>query len=160
MNDMCRRQMSLRKIKRENNMIGNNLETRFSRIGADDVEGALSVTAVAAENIAAYDVVALNSSDQFVKADASDAAKIFVVGIAPKKIDSGTQGTVMRQCELSNANWTWTAQSKLYLSDATAGRMSHDQPLAESGNYSVLCALTRTSKKILFNADLGSIVQR
>lgn len=80
----------------------------------------------AAENIAATNLVAINSSGQALKADAGSAAK-FAVGYADAAITSGSVGQVNLICGLSGGRTGLTPGAIYYLS-ATAGGITTTKP--------------------------------
>lgn len=80
----------------------------------------------AAENIAATNLVAINSSGQALRADADSPAK-FAVGYADAAIAAGTIGQVNLICGLSGGRTGLTPGHIYYLS-ATAGGITTTKP--------------------------------
>lgn len=105
---------------------------------------------VSSNSIGIGGILAINSSGQFVIADADAVETTNLLVLA---LESGTGSKkVLISGQYCNTSWNWTPGSKLYLS-TTDGTLTQTQP---SGTDDVIIAagVALTTNTILFNPDL------
>lgn len=82
---------------------------------------------IAGESLSSKDLVYLNASTLWVKADPSSYNTVPVVGMAMENIGSGLKGRILLEGFIGDATWSWTPMSALYAS-GTPGVITDTAP--------------------------------
>lgn len=123
-----------------------------------DLQTVLVATAVCAEDVEAFRAVCYNSSGLFINAKANALTTSLVVGMVQSRFAAGQTAIALRMGLITNTNWTYTAQKRLWLSDVQAGVLSEGLP--QTGSYQVCCGITKTMSSIEFRCpDYSTIAQ-
>ena len=84
-------------------------------------------TATASINLSALRAVILDNAGQFAYADSGTPSHAYrVAGILPYAISQGTEGVAYRLGEITDAVWSWTRGSPIFL--GTNGQLTQTPP--------------------------------
>jgi hypothetical protein len=121
----------------------------------DAIQSEIIATGTAGEDIEPYRVLGYNSSGELVKAKADTLENSLVVGMNTVGFIKGATAYCLRSGVITNDDWYYTAQKRLWLSSTTAGVLLESRP--ETG-YEVCCAITKTATTIDFRAPYWGMI--
>ena len=118
--------------------------------GTDDTYQGIAITGRnAGATIAQWEAVYLNSSGEWVLADANGTSTYPAQGLAVAAYSSGNAATVLVIGTVRNDSWNWTVGGRIYLS-ATAGALTQTQP-STSGDKVQYIGFAPTADSIFVN---------
>ena len=121
----------------------------------DAVQSEITATGTAGETIEPYKVLCYNSSGQFVKAKADALTTSLVVGMTTRGFESGATAYCLRSGVVSNDDWYFNYQTRLWLSATSAGDLTEVRP---STGYEACCAITKNTTSIDFRAPYWGMI--
>jgi hypothetical protein len=126
-------------------------------LGTDDTYEGIQITGLNnTGGVTQWDVVYLNSSSQWVLADANGVSTYPARGIATATVATGNATTVLVSGVIRNDAWNWTVGGTIYLSD-TAGGLTQTAPSTTGDKVQVIgYALTADIMAVAISADYGT----
>lgn len=121
----------------------------------DAIQSEIIATGTAGEDIEPYMVLCYNSSSELVKAKADALATSFVVGMNTVGFKKGATAHCLRSGAITNGDWYYTTQTRLWLSATTAGVLIESRPAT---GFEVCCAITKSATSIDFRAPYWGMI--
>lgn len=122
----------------------------------DTFEGMLIPGLNNSGGVTQWDAVYLNSSSQWVKADANGSGTYPARGLAIATASTGNATTIITGGTVRNGGWSWTPGGTLYLS-TTAGGLTQSVPATTGDKVQVIgFALTATVIAVQISPDYGT----
>ncbi len=131
--------------------------TWSAALGSDDTyEGSQIVGLNNSGGVTQWDTVYLNSSSQWVLADANGSGTYPARGIVAATQSTGVATIVITSGTIRNDAWSWTIGGTIYLS-VTAGGMTQTPPATTGDKVQVIgYALTADIMAVAISADYGT----
>ena len=101
--------------------------------------------------ITKYNVLYVNSSGVWMKANATSGVKMPCSGIACESITNGLKGTILTLGLIQSNEWAWTPGAVIYVS-TTDGALTQTAPNTP-GNKVQIAGRALTANLMLFNPD-------
>lgn len=121
----------------------------------DAIQSQITVTGTAGEVLESYKILCYNSSGQLVRAKADTLATSLVVGITTRGFESGATAYGLRSGVITNSDWNFNPQSRLWLSATSAGDLTEIRPAT---GFEACCAITKNATSIDFRAPYWGMI--
>lgn len=137
--------------------ITGKIVTRSAALSTDDTYQGNDITGLNnSGGVTQWDAVYLNSSSQWVLADADGSSTFPCRGLVTATASTGNASTVVTQGTVRNDAWNWTPGGTVYLS-TTAGGLTQTAPTASGSRVQVIgFALTADILYVNPSPDIGT----